>query len=161
MILKYYIFPYLAIFFLIISCANQSSAQEQGNPIVVYKKYINSLSNTSDEDLLINYWSRARVAEGIDLLTDKTEENMLNRNAIVFSIRFPNEMKDILSMKQTIINNTACVLVTGKTDEKKNIVFNIPYILENDKWKINEVFIKYLEENQTVPTKPNCNLEIP
>jgi hypothetical protein len=158
---KYCILAYLATFFFLISCANQSSAQEQEKPIAAYKKYINSLLNTSYEELLRNYWSRARIAEGIDILADKTEENKLNRNAVVFSIRFPIEMKDILSIKQSIKNDTACVLVTGMTDEAKNIVFNIPYILENGNWKINEVFIKYLEDDQTVPIKPDCNPEIP
>ncbi|MCI0507323.1 MAG: hypothetical protein L0Z73_14600 [Gammaproteobacteria bacterium] len=158
---KFYLCNYPAIFFFLISCANLSSTQAKSDPIAAYKDYINSLPKSSDTDLLNKYWSSARVTEGIDILADQSEENKLNRNAIIFSIRFPAEMKDILSTKQSIKDDTACVLVTGVTDESKKIVFNIPYILEKDIWKINEVFIKYLEDNQPVPTKPDCVLEMP
>ncbi|NOX93296.1 MAG: hypothetical protein GXP18_12855 [Gammaproteobacteria bacterium] len=158
---KYGVFICFGSFLFLIGCATQLPVQKQDKPGDVYREYIGSLSNSSDEDLLVKYWSHARVAEGMDVLTDDSEDNKLNKNAIVFSIRFPNEMKNILSMEQNIKGNTACLLVTGATDTEKKLMINIPYLLEDNTWKINEVFIKYLEDDQPVPTKPDCTMEIP
>jgi len=158
---KYGVFIGFGSFLFLISCVTQLPVQKQDKPSDVYKEYISSLSNSSDEDLLMKYWSRARVAEGIDILADDSENNKRNKNAIIFSIRFSSEMNNILSMEQDIKGNTACLLVTGATDTEKKLIINIPYLLENNAWKINEVFVKYLEDNQLVPTKPNCTMGIP
>ncbi len=141
-------------------CAIKTSV-ETHDPKSQYNEYLEALKKMPVEEYFSKYWSHSSVAEGMPIISNKAEKNTLQREAILFSINFPAEMKTINLIKQSVQNDSACLLVVGETGESKKITFNVPYLLENNHWLIKEVFIHYLEDDQPLPAEPNCTPEYP
>lgn len=146
----------LTIIVLTQSACVVKASIKTNDPKTQYNKYVLALKQMPVEKYFSEYWSQSAVAQGMPIIMDISEENEFQRKAILFSINFPAEMQNIFSIKQSVKNNLACLLVIGETDESNKITFNIPYVFENNSWLIKEVFIQYMEEGQETPIEPNC-----
>lgn len=149
----------LGVVILLSGCAIEQPQQDQNKLYNLYQQYLAAYPTSTDEELLKKYWSRETIAEGMAALADDSEKNKRKKKAIVFSIRFADEMKNALSSEQTIQDNTACLLVVGIGTDNKRVAFNIPYVRENNAWKMAPVLLTYIEDDQPIPKTPNCDIK--
>lgn len=152
-------FYILGVVLLLSGCAIEQPHQDQNNLYIMYQSYLAALPTSTDEELLKKYWSQDTIAEGMAALTDDSEKNKRKKKAMIFSIRFASEMKNALSTEQTIQDNTACLLVVGIGTDNKRVAFNIPYVRENNAWKMAPVLLTYIEDGQPTPKTPNCDIK--
>jgi hypothetical protein len=131
----------------------------QNTPIDRYNQYASAIKDSSNTELLKNYWSSTAVQEGLPVINDTSEGGKLIRDTALQIIRFPEQLETVTFKTQEITENKACVLVTGKGQDNY-VVFNIPYIRQNSKWLINgedaELSIEYVGNEDDLPTTPKC-----
>lgn len=128
-----------------------------GEPLAQYQSYNQALARLSERDLLTGYWSRAAVTEGLAVLGDHSPANKQNRNAVIYSIRFPEQIRSATAMNQAINGNSACLRIEGKNDSGENVVFRIPYVMEQDGWRIKEAFIEFPPPGSAESGETNCD----
>lgn len=83
------------------------------------------------------------------------------QSALVHSLaKFPTEMLKITDTKQSIQGEKGCLLVSGVNNSDVEIDYYISYSLENHKWIINEVTVKYfLDDSKRYLNEAECDKE--
>ncbi len=129
--MKYLILP---VFLLITSCANYP-ANNKGESLINWFKEYKSYYQTSSE---ANYFSPP--------LWSSIKKARTNNKASAFVStlsKFPNEIIEITDYKETISGKTGCLLVSGKNSNKTPLDYYLSYKLNDSKWVIEDITVKY------------------
>lgn len=143
------------ISFALFGCSHAFD-KENDSPIQKYNEYVGALSKKSYEDILKEYWVESFVSESLPLLLDGSENAKLERNSVIFSINFPQDMTSMVFQKENVNNQSACVLVAGVSEENTPLIFNVAYTMENGRWLIKKVHGAFLRASDSYPSQPDC-----
>ncbi len=146
------------LYFLVFAPFGCSHAfdKESDSPIQKYHEYVGALSKKSHEDILQEYWAESFVSESLPLLLDDSENAKFERNAVIFSINFPQDMTSMVFQKENVNDRSACVLVAGVSEENTPLIFNVAYTMENGRWLIKKVHGAFLGASDPYPSQPDC-----
>lgn len=149
-------FIVLCAFALIHGCTT-TPAYSVDTPLYKLEQYLES-TNSSSIELLRKYWSKEFVANGAQVLLDKSKSNKMERDTVNYLVRFNNQIRSVSYKYETISSDKACVLIIGKNEVNEKVVINVPYLFEEGAWLINgEIIIHYPQPGELLPTLPNCS----
>ncbi len=142
--------------FALFGCAHAFD-KESDSPMQKYNEYVGVLSTKPDENILKEYWTESFVSEALPLLLNKSENAKLERNSVIFSINFPQDMTSMAFQKENVNNKSACVLIAGVSEENTPLIFNVAYTMENGQWLIQKVHATFLKTSESYPEQADCS----
>jgi len=118
---------------LIVGCANKPT--HENNDLIQWFTEYKSFYGTKTEDIFFN-----------PLLWGSINKARLNRDKSAFVgalSKFPNEIIEITDYKESINKESGCLLVSGTNSNNISLDYYLTYRLEENRWIIDDVTVKY------------------
>ncbi len=141
---------YLILFFLILISGCASNTTYDNNSLTKWFTEYKSFYETKNEDTFFN-----------PSLWNTIKKSRLNNDKSGFSgalSKFPKEMIEVTDYKESINEKGACLLVSGVNSSNIPMDYYLRYKLNENRWIINEVTVKYyLDGTERYLNKAVCD----